>query len=420
MVPNTDGEESDEMTRGSRRWLAAAMVGALAVTGCARIPLDGPSSATTRPSTAGTTVGERSPRPTAPAASPTGSTTAQHRAATLVFSGDLLWHDSVWLSAADDHRRTGKGDTYDFDPMFAAMKPVISSADLAVCHEEVPFAKLGQAPVGYPTFRAPRQIAAWIPTMGWDACTTASNHSIDQGFSGLKDTYDLLRQHGVQPVGTFPTAAARATPVILTTRQGVRIGLVSGTYATNGIPLPKGREWSLSMWDADNLLAQAHRARQAGADFVVVSMHGGDEYQTAPNQAQRELVRRLTASSDVDLVVGEHVHVVQPITRVNHTWVVYGMGNLVAQHLTDVPRGYEGITVRFTVAERSGGGFEVSRAEYIPTLVTHYSPGHPVRILPVVPSLASGTGDRARLQVALQRTRQAVHSMGGDEGLSEG
>ena len=104
---------------------------------------------------------------------------------TLVMGGDLLWHDTVWQSAAADARG---GAAYDFDPMFADVKPLIERADLALCHEEVPFAAPGVPLQSYPVFAAPPEIAPWIASMGWDACTTASNHALDQGFDGLAYT----------------------------------------------------------------------------------------------------------------------------------------------------------------------------------------------------------------------------------------
>jgi poly-gamma-glutamate synthesis protein (capsule biosynthesis protein) len=168
--------------------------------------------------------------------------------------------------------------------------------------------------------------------------------------------------------------------VILTTRQGVRIGIVGGTYSLNGFTLPPDRRWAVSMWDDRNLIAQARAARAAGADIVLVQYHGGDEYSTVPNAAQVALVKRLTASPAVDLVFAEHAHVVQPITRVNGKWVVYGMGNMVAQSDLRYPLAYQGITVRFTFREQTTGRFRVTRAAYIPTSWNAYSPGHPIRI----------------------------------------
>ncbi|MCW2796092.1 MAG: hypothetical protein JWM79_1589 [Nocardioides sp.] len=333
--------------------------------------------------------------------------------------GDLLWHDTVWLSAAEDHVRTGRGRAFDFDPMFASLRPLIRSADVAICHEEVPFAAPGQDYQNYPVFAAPPVIATWIGRTGWDACVTASNHSLDQGWDGLARTADLFDAAGVAHVGTFRSRAERHRPVILTTDQGVRIGIVAGTYGTNGFPLPAGRRWSVSLWDADNLLDQAHRARRAGADIVIAHIHGGNEYDPLPNPDQVALVERLTASPDVDLVLGEHAHVVQPITRVNGKWVVYGLGNMVAQSEVTRPRAYEGISVEFTFTERAHGGFRVREAAYVPTTWNSWSPGHPIRIRRVLDALARGVGDPARLREARAEIRAAVNGLGGTPGLDE-
>jgi poly-gamma-glutamate capsule biosynthesis protein CapA/YwtB (metallophosphatase superfamily) len=333
------------------------------------------------------------------------------RHVTVVMSGDLLWHNLVWESAHDDAVAAGQHRRFDFDPMLASMKSVVERADVAICHEEVPFAGDDQHLSNYPVFAAPPEVAPWIGSMGWDACTTDSNHSIDQGFSGLVRTADLLERAGVEHVGTFRTPAERRKPVIVTTKQGVRIGIVGGTYSLNGFTLPPDERWAVSMWDARNLIAQARAAKRAGADIVLVQYHGGDEYSRLPNAQQVALVRRLTASPAVDLVFAEHAHVVQPITKVNGKWVVYGMGNMVAQSDTRYPRAYEGITVEFTFAGRPGGHFEVTRAAYLPTYWNAYAPGHPIRVQRVDRALALGAPDRARLLEARRMTRLAVNGL---------
>jgi poly-gamma-glutamate capsule biosynthesis protein CapA/YwtB (metallophosphatase superfamily) len=350
------------------------------------------------------------------------------RSARIVLSGDLLWHDTVWASAQADGQADGLADgqadgggRFDFDPMFAALRPLIQGADLAVCHEEVPFAAPGAALQSYPVFAAPPAIAGWIGSMGWDVCTTASNHAVDQGYDGLVRTANLLEAAGVAHVGTFRTLRERRTPVIMTTEAGVEVAIVSGTYSLNGFPPPAGHEWSVSMWDARNLIAQARAAKRAGADIVIVKYHGGDEYSAMPNAQQVALARALTASPYVDVVVGEHAHVVQPITRVNGKWVVYGLGNAVAQSEVSQPRAYEGITVAFTFRETRHAGFVVDRAEYVPTYWNHYAAGHPIRVQRVVQALAHGVArdeqGTARLREALAATRTSVNLLGHPRGL---
>ena len=347
-------------------------------------------------------AGEETSPPTEPPTEP-----EPPRTATILLGGDLLWHNTVWHSAAEDHARTGAADRFDFDPMFAMLRPYVESADLAVCHEEVPFAPPGGPLHSYPVFAAPHQIVPWIASMGWDACTTASNHSMDAGVDGVLRTADLLDRAGVAHVGTFRSPAERRDPVILTTGTGVRVAVVAATYGLNGYVLPAGQEWAVSqLGDADDLLAQARRAREAGADVVIAHVHWGTEYDHLPNAEQVALADQLTASPDVDLVVGEHAHVVQPITRVNGTWVVYGMGNMVAQSELDRPEAYEGITVQAEVTERPNGGWRVSGLSYLPAQWNHYTPGHPIRI-------QRATGAH------LVSVRAAVDGLGRNAGLLE-
>lgn len=333
-------------------------------------------------------VAEPSPvaTPSAPESTPSTTTTTAPRQVRVVMSGDLLWHNSVWYSAAEDHRRTGRGvGGHDWDPMFARVKPLIQAADVAICHEEVPFARPGQAPSNYPLFAAPRSIAAWIASMGWDACTTASNHAWDGDLAGLLTTADLLHEHGVPPVGTFRSEQERlGPPVTLTTADGVSVAIVAATYSLNGFEVPTDEWWSVSELTEvrDDLLTQARRAREAGADIVIAHVHWGTEYDAQPDATQVALADALAASPDVDLVLGEHAHVVQPITRLHGTWVVYGMGNMVAQSEITRPTAYEGISVDFRFTEQSDGSYEVTRAAYVPTQWNHYRGGDPIRIVP--------------------------------------
>jgi poly-gamma-glutamate capsule biosynthesis protein CapA/YwtB (metallophosphatase superfamily) len=242
--------------------------------------------------------------------------------------------------------------------------------------------------------------------MGWDACTTASNHSMDAGVDGIFETANLLDAAGVAHVGTFRSPAERRTPVIITTDQGVKVAVVAATYGLNGYVLPTGKEFAVSQeGDVDDLLAQAHRAREAGADIVIAHYHWGTEYDHLPNADQVALAERLTASPDIDVVLGEHAHVVQPITKVNGKWVVYGMGNMVAQSELGRPSAYEGITIELEMTERADGHFDVSRIGYLPTQWNHYTPGHPIRIEPA-------TGSH------LASIRAAVNGVGHNAGLA--
>jgi poly-gamma-glutamate synthesis protein (capsule biosynthesis protein) len=169
---------------------------------------------------------------------------------------------------------------------------------------------------------------------------------------------------------------------------------------------------------AKSLLRQAHRARAAGADIVLAAVHVGTEYSTSENAQQVKLARALTASPDVDLVYMHHPHVVQPWTTVNKKWVLYGVGNTVAQQAS--ARTYEGATGRFTFTRVGNGRFTVTKAEYIPTLVTLYQPGRPARLYQVSAALKGAKGSfRSRLLEA-QRHTTAVVMRKHPQGLTRG
>ena len=153
---------------------------------------------------------------------------------TLTVSGDLLWHNSTWRTAKSD----GHG-SYDFAPIFGSVAPIIRAADLSVCHTEVPVAPKGTSYSNYPVFAVPADVAKGVATVGFDACSTASNHSWDQGFSGVKATLDALDSAHVAHSGTARSAAEADRPVILTAHNGLKLGLVSGAYGLNGQSVPK-------------------------------------------------------------------------------------------------------------------------------------------------------------------------------------
>lgn len=337
------------------------------------------------------------------------------RTATIVMNGDLLWHNTLVFDA----QRAGSSSKPDFRPLLEGVRAVVEPADLAICHNEVPIGPPGGPYSYYPSFRVPQETLDAVKTIGYDLCTTASNHSLDDGWAGVVRTLEALDARGLQHAGTARTEEEAEHPAIFTTAGGVRIAVVAGTYGTNGIPRPAGKPWAVADLEAETMLRRAATARAEGAEIVLAAMHAGEEYDHAPNDEQRRLAERLTASADIDLVYGHHVHVVQPWTQLHGKWVVYGLGNLVAQHQTSVPAAYEGVTARFAFHETEPGRFTVVRAEYLPTLVTHSEAGSPARLYLVNQALDQGRGDQQRLRVAQDRTRRVVHSLGGAAGLME-
>ncbi|MFC5266497.1 CapA family protein [Kribbella qitaiheensis] len=322
---------------------------------------------------------------------------------TLVATGDVLLHERLWTTA----KRDGTNGAWDFAPLLAGVKPLVESADLAVCHLETP---LGTPYSGYPLFQSPPQIVPALKQTGYDACSTASNHSFDKGATGVDRTLDTLDKAGLKHTGTARTPEEAATPTIVSV-QGVKVALLSYTYGFNGMPYPDGETWRAGKLDVPKIKAMAHKARDNGAEIVVVSCHWGDEYSKSVNFQQQDVAAQLLADSDIDLVLGHHAHVVQPLQQLNGRWVAYGLGNLVAAHREpDSPKA-EGLLVRFAF-QRSGDRWKVEQAEYAPLLMTD---ALPVRVLDVRRELAKpGISDtrRSRLELAERRTTATVESLG--------
>jgi poly-gamma-glutamate capsule biosynthesis protein CapA/YwtB (metallophosphatase superfamily) len=249
--------------------------------------------------------------------------------------------------------------------------PLIGAADLAICHLETPVAQAGGPYRGYPSFAVQPEVVDALAGAGYDLCTTASNHSLDDGVDGLVRTLDALDAAGIASAGTHRTEAGSATPVVVDA-GGVRVASVAATFGLNGVPLPSGQPWAVDVADVPDVagvLAAAARARAAGAEIVVASLHCCREYEHEPTAAQEQAVRTLLASPDVDLVLGHHAHVVQPFERIDGEWVAYGLGNHLAEHET---RGYateDSVIARFTFTRGDDGRFGVTTAEALPVRI---------------------------------------------------
>ncbi|PRH75807.1 hypothetical protein C6N75_28970, partial [Streptomyces solincola] len=270
------------------------------------------------------------------------------------------------------------GDGYDFRPMLAGVKPVISGADLALCHMETVYGKDSGPFTGYPSFKSPPQIAAALAATGYDSCSTASNHTLDDGADGLARTLDAFDKAGVRHAGSARTAEEARRPVLLKA-GGATVAHLAYTYAINGDRVLEGRPWAVNIMDEAKIVEDSRAARAAGADVVVVSIHWGTEWETEPDVDQRDLGHNLTASTDddglrdIDLIVGTHAHVPQAYEKVNGAWIVYGMGDQIAGDMINTdgafdPRGNQGTIGRFTFTPPAPGGerWSVSRAEFIP------------------------------------------------------
>lgn len=308
---------------------------------------------------------------------------ADRRTITIAGVGDILLHREIIAQAVQDG-----GGTPDFMPQLEGIAPLIASADLAVCHMEYalgsregPWRAWPDPPYG------PPQITDAMAALGFDACSTASNHALNAGFDGVVSTIDALEQAGLAHAGTA-TSETEADRITMIDVKGVPVALLSYTYGFNGIPRPY--DWCCNLIDPAAITADAQRARDAGARLVVVALHHGVEGIVSPTSDQQSVVQELADSGLVDLVLGHHAHVVQPVTRIGDMWVAYGHGNLLSAQSRKDPRTGDGLLTTFTFAEQADGSFVGIDAIGYPIVNLDF----PFKILPV-PSSPDPAGKAA-------------------------
>jgi poly-gamma-glutamate synthesis protein (capsule biosynthesis protein) len=348
------------------RWLAAAfaivsMVGAAVAVWLVVINGDG---------------GGRSGRNTAEAATSEAATSDAAKAErpkavhfTVSASGDLLMHQPLLDRALSN----GGGNEYDFAPFFNKIQPYVADVDLGICHVETPMGP--GPPTTYPIFNTPTGLAASIHRSGWDACETASNHSLDGAQAGIDGTVKALDRVGVAHTGSFASRAASRKPTILRV-DGVKVGFVAYTDATNGFTPP--HSWSLNTYPADDpksgakaIIHDARAARDAGAEAVIAQIHWGDENSQSPNSSQVAVAKKLTEAKVISVVVGQGPHVVQPIERLNDKYVVFSEGNLVSNQSASagLPAETQDGFIALLHFKGVGNRVTVRRVTYAPTWV---------------------------------------------------
>jgi poly-gamma-glutamate capsule biosynthesis protein CapA/YwtB (metallophosphatase superfamily) len=283
---------------------------------------------------------------------------AQEKRLKLVFTGDIMGHDTQIASAL----ATGSPG-YDYRPCFRYLAPYLAGAGLVIGNLEVTLA--GPPYKGYPQFSSPDELADALREAGFDILVTANNHALDRGAAGLERTLRQLDSRGILHTGTFTGAGSRARYYpLLVEKRGIRIALLNYTYGTNG--LKEEPPSVINRIDRSVMLADLQKAASAEPDFIIVAMHWGEEYELTENEAQRELAGFLFGNG-ADLIVGSHPHVVQPIRGTGKgTLVAYSVGNLISNQRDRYRDG--GIALEIELV-KTGTGTEVASHAFLPLWV---------------------------------------------------
>ncbi len=288
----------------------------------------------------------------------------------IVGIGDTLCHSQNFKDAYDSS--TGN---YDFSPMFKNITKYFDNATIAVGNLETTLAGADRGYSGYPCFNSPEELARDLKEMGIDILTTANNHCLDTGYTGLVSTLDTLDKYGVLHTGTSRSIEEQNT-ILYQDLNGIKTAFLCYTYGTNGIPVPSGREYSVNLIDKTFIKEQLDKAKEEGAELICVSMHWGAEYRLKPTAEQEDLAEFLIKNG-ADIILGNHAHVPEPMEMKEVTlddgttregFVIYSMGNFFSAQTQNYTRD----TLILNVEVRKDGEtgkISIDKATYTPVYV---------------------------------------------------
>ena len=329
---------------------------------------------------------------TAPTTAPTEPPVVKVSTATIGATGDILPHDKVIRSGYNSAT-----DTFDYSYIFEFFGAYAQRVDYAVANLETTLIqKPGSAGLkgynGYPNFNAPDEIVDALKGAGFDLLLTANNHSYDTRHDGFARTPQAIADKGLASIGTYRTMEEKRYTIVEV--NGIRIGMINYTYNTgikedgsvslNSIPLSVADSklinnfnyWALDAFYAE-LQGYLNAMKAEGAEATVLYIHWGDEYKTTPNATQKKMAQEL-CNLGIDVIVGNHAHVVQPVelltnqTDGSKTLCLYSTGNSVSNISRSDSRPMhteDGMLFQFTFAKYSDGTVVVESADVLPTWV---------------------------------------------------
>lgn len=282
----------------------------------------------------------------------------------LVFVGDIMVHDEQLKGAKDP-----VSGEYDFSSSFEEVKGILSRADFTVGNLETTLAGEEAIFSGYPRFNSPDELAQALKESGFDLLTTANNHCLDRGEKGLLRTLDVLDSLGIYHTGTFRDSSE--IDYILLSVKNIDLAFLSYTYGTNGLLLPKDSPCQVNYIRIEDISSDIYEAKENGAEAVIIILHYGTEYALRPSETQKNFFDSV-ASLGVDIVIGIHPHVVQPMDWINspesrQTLFFYSLGNFLSSQRT-VPRD-AGLILGVELNLYRSGRILISKVNFLPTYV---------------------------------------------------
>ena len=274
------------------------------------------------------------------------SSLSQKNELSFIFVGDVMQHDGQ-INAAYN-KKTG---THEYEDGFKYVKPILHQYDIRVANLEVTLA--GKPYKGYPQFSAPDELPETLINAGFNLILTSNNHSCDRGSAGVIRTLDVLDKLGVKHTGTFRSQEERDKnyPLIIE-ENNMKIAVLNYTYGTNGLSVNK--PLIVNYIDSAVICNDVEKAKELKADYIICNMHWGTEYKPLPNNYQKRY-ETFCYDIGVDMVIGGHPHVVQPIEKKNvngkDKLTVWSLGNFVSNMQIRYTRG--GVMVGATVTKEN-------------------------------------------------------------------
>ena len=247
----------------------------------------------------------------------------------MLATGDALIHNAIYWEYATGNRDTGP---YNFDGALDYVRDIVSEYDIAYYNQETPFA--GGLPDGYPRFSTPSEFGDAMLDAGFNMVSLATNHTLDKGENGIINFYNYFKNKDDVVYNGIADSMDTRNNFIIGEKNNITYTMLSYTTSTNGLPVPSGKDYLVNVYDAEQVKEDIESVRDK-VDVLIVAMHWGVEYATTPNASQEEIAQYL-ADLGVDIIIGTHPHVLQPITWIDDTLVIYSLGNFISnQYGTD-------------------------------------------------------------------------------------